>query len=225
MKKGKLIVIEGACDGIGKSTQSALLQDRLINDGYVVKKHHFPSYGTDQGKTVENYLKGKYGTLEDVGPYFINSLFAMDRAITWHTELKHSYESGEITLLDRYTTSSLIYQLANIESLEERKKIAEYVLDFEYNKLGIKVPDSIIFLTADFDLVTDLRNQRDPSNSVDGDIHEKNMIYMKKVYENAQYMAELFGWDKVTCSSNDEMFSKEDIHEKVYKKVMQTIKE
>ena len=32
--KSKLIVIEGACDGIGKSTQYDLLYKRLISDNF-----------------------------------------------------------------------------------------------------------------------------------------------------------------------------------------------
>lgn len=46
MEKGKLIVIEGACDGIGKTTQYKLLCDHLKKDGQVITYHHFPSYGT-----------------------------------------------------------------------------------------------------------------------------------------------------------------------------------
>ena len=42
MGKGKLIVIEGACDGIGKSTQYKMLCDRLISEGNEVVSHHFP---------------------------------------------------------------------------------------------------------------------------------------------------------------------------------------
>lgn len=38
----KLIVIEGACDGVGKTTQYALLKQSLIKDGYIVNTHHFP---------------------------------------------------------------------------------------------------------------------------------------------------------------------------------------
>ena len=48
MKKGKLIVIEGACDGIGKTTQFELLKERLSADNDIVS-HHFPTYNTDQG--------------------------------------------------------------------------------------------------------------------------------------------------------------------------------
>ena len=44
--KGKCIVVEGACDGIGKSTQYELLYKDLLEEGYDVIKHHFPSYHT-----------------------------------------------------------------------------------------------------------------------------------------------------------------------------------
>ena len=61
MAKGKLIVVEGACDGIGKTTQYEMLFKHLESDGNVVSKHHFPSYNTYQGAPVERYLKGEYG--------------------------------------------------------------------------------------------------------------------------------------------------------------------
>lgn len=44
--------------------------------------------------------------------YFINSLYVTDRGITWYTNLKKLCEQGEIILLDRYTTYSLVYQSA-----------------------------------------------------------------------------------------------------------------
>ena len=152
--KGKLIVIEGACDGIGKSTQFDLLKNKLISDNYSVSSHHFPSYNTEQGLLVQNYLKGDYGNISELSPYFINSLYAVDRAVTWQTEFKNVYNSDGIILLDRYTTSSLVYQSALIDDFNERKKFIDYVVDFEYNKLGIKEPDLVIFLTAPFEIVS-----------------------------------------------------------------------
>ena len=59
MKKGKIIVIEGSCDGVGKSTQYNMLYDHLIKDGLSVFCHKFPSYNTNQGKLVEMYLNGE----------------------------------------------------------------------------------------------------------------------------------------------------------------------
>ena len=88
MDKGKIIVVEGACDGIGKTTQYSMLCDRLKSNGEVIANHHFPSYETYHGAPVEKYLKGEFGNVKDLSPYFVNGLYAMDRAITWQTKLK-----------------------------------------------------------------------------------------------------------------------------------------
>lgn len=90
--KGKLIVIEGACDGVGKTTQFNLLKEYLENNGYKVYTHHFPTYHSKQGKTTEYYLNGDFGSPEELSPYLVNSFYALDRAITWKQELKEKYE-------------------------------------------------------------------------------------------------------------------------------------
>ena len=218
-KNGKLIVVEGACDGIGKSTQYQLIKNHLTEDGYEVVSHHFPSYGTPQGKPVEKYLAGDFGKPSELSPYFVNTLYAMDRAITWKELLEKEYEEGKIILLDRYTTSSLIYQSSVIEDLEERKKFIDYVCDYEYAKLGIQKPDKVIFLHAPFDLVTEMRNARKSNDGLVNDIHERDIEFMKRVYENAMFMSEYLGWDQIDCTNGNEMDTIENIHQKVYKKV------
>ena len=219
MSQGKLIVIEGACDGIGKSTQFEMLKERLTKEGYEIYNHHFPTYDTIQGRLVEEYLKGNLGKKEELSPYFIHMLYAADRAITWNNELKTQYENGKIILLDRYTTSSIIYQAALIKDTQERKDFINYVVDYEYNKLGIKEPDKTIFLSADFDVVTDLRKQRKDNDGIENDIHEKDIEFMKKVYDNSLFCAHYLGWDIINCSDKEKMFSKKEIHEEVYKLV------
>ena len=220
MKKGKLIVVEGACDGIGKTTQYDMLCKHLKNDGEEIANHHFPSYGTYQGVPVEKYLKGEYGQPSELSPYFIHSLYAIDRGITWFTNLKPLYDQGNAILLDRYTTSSLIYQSALIEDIEEKKKFIDYVIDFEYHKIGIKEPDNVIFLYAPFDLVTEIRNARKQNEGVVNDIHESNLDFMKKVYESAMFIADYLSWDRVQCNDGNKMRSIDDIHDEVYNLVM-----
>ena len=215
---GKLIVIEGALDGIGKSTQFDLLKKDFEEKGKVLS-HHFPTYDEYQGKAVMEYLKGSFGKPNEVSPYFVNTLYAVDRKITWELKLKKTYDDGGTILLDRYTTSSLIYQSALIDNLEEKNKFLDYVIDYEYNKLGIKKPDTVIFLTAPFDLITKLRNKRleTSGEQVEGDIHERDLEFMKKVYESSMYCAKYFNWTIIECSDGDRFKTIEEIHEEIKK--------
>ena len=215
MEKGRLIVFEGACDGIGKSTQIGLLRKKLEAEGKTIAGYHFPAYGTYHGAPVEAYLRGDFGKIDDLSPYFINSLYAVDRACAWHQELKPLYESGQVLLLDRYTTSSLIYQAAKYKDIDERKKFLDFVVDFEYNKLGIKEPDTVIFLYAPFDMITKLRESRTSNEGIQNDLHERDIKFMREAYDNAMFVAEYLSWDMVQCNDEDKMRSREDIHEEI----------
>lgn len=215
MNKAKLIVIEGACDGIGKTTQYNLLNDYFKSLNMEVYNHHFPSYGKYQAKGVEKYLAGEFGKPSDLSPYFVNGLYAHDRFITWYEELKKEYEDDKVILLDRYTTSSLIYQSALIDDIDEKKQFIDWVCDFEYNKNGIREPDMVIFLKAPFDLVNELRKSRLDNEGIQNDIHEADISFMKKVYDNAIFIANYLNWHIIECSSNGKMKSIEDIHEEI----------
>lgn len=216
MEKGRLIVIEGACDGIGKSTQYNLLKERLENDGFNITNHHFPSYGEYQAAPVERYLKGEFGKPSDNSPEVINDLYAIDRFVTWNEQLKPKFDEGNIILLDRYTTSSLIYQSALISDEEEKIKFINYVIDKEYKKYGIKEPDQVIFLNAPFELVTELRNARKENDGVSNDIHEQNIEFMRKVYESALFVANYLKWDQVICNHDSQMRTIDEIHNEIY---------
>lgn len=219
MEKGKLIVIEGAGDGMGKSTQMKFLKKKLESEGQRIFSHHFPSYETYHGKPVEEYLNGNYGSSKELSPYFVHSLYAQDRAIAWLTILKKQYELGKILLMDRYTTSSLLYQSAYIDDVNERKAFLDFVCDYEYNKLGIKVPDCVLFLYASFDLITEMRNKRKENDGVAKDIHEVDIDFMKRVYDNSMFVADYLKWDMINCEKNNQMRTIDDIHEEVYKLV------
>ncbi len=213
--KGKLIVIEGACDGIGKTTQYKLLKKYLEDKGYNVCSHHFPTYDSKQGKLTEYYLNGDFGNPNDLSPYLVNSIYAVDRAITWKDKLKDAYENGGIILLDRYTTSSLIYQSSLFNNEEDKKAFINYVTDYEYNKLGIKKPDKVIFLTADFDLVSSMRSKRKSNDGVKNDVYERDNKLMKRIYDNAMFVSDYLGFDTVKCDLNGSLRSIEDIHNEI----------
>lgn len=222
VKTGRLIVIEGASDGIGKTTQYNLLQEHFKADGLKIVTHHFPTYYSYQGKAVEKYLSGEYGDPSDLSPYFINNLYAYDRMITWHTKLKTEFEKGRILLMDRYTTSSLIYQTALLKNMKEKKAFLNYVTDFEYRKLGTREPDTVIFLYAPLELVNKMRSKRTSNEgNITNDIHEHNAKYLQEVYDNAMFVAEYLGWEMINCATpkGRTMRTPEDIHTEIYQKL------
>lgn len=221
MGTGKLIVIEGASDGIGKTTQIERLKAHLTADGAKISSHHFPTYYSYQGKGVEQYLAGEYGKPETLSPYFINNLYAYDRAITWQIKLRQLYDKGRTILLDRYTTSSLIYQSALITDLDERKAFLDYVDDFEYNKMGIGRPDLVIFLYAPLELVDQLRQARTDNDGIANDVHERDHEFLRRVYEGAMFVARHFHWTMINCATADgrKMRSIEAIHRDIYQAV------
>ena len=56
---GKLIVIEGT-DGSGKSTQFALLSERLTAEGHAFKHLEFPRYSQPSSALIKMYLGGEF---------------------------------------------------------------------------------------------------------------------------------------------------------------------
>ncbi len=217
MEKGKLIVVEGACDGVGKTTQVELLKEYLEQYGEVIT-HHFPTYHEVSGFLVEKYLAKEFGELKELNPYFINSLYAIDRAIVCKDKIMPALNEGKTVLLDRYTTSSVIYQAATLPIENDVKKdFIEYVMDFEYNRLGIVKPDAVIFLTAPYEVIKQIRNARKVNDGILKDIHESNEEYLMDVYNTAQYASKILGWDRVECSNGDQMRPIEEIHESIKK--------
>ena len=210
---GKLIVIEGVSDGVGKTTQVKELYKKLTKEGKEVVYHHFPSYGSVGASLVEEYLKGNLGKREDIGPYAISSFYAVDRFYAYHMELKDALNSGKIVLLDRYTTSNLIYQGSLFE--QDKDAFLEYICDYEYNKLGLKKPDLVIFLKLDKDFASTLRKNRD-TEGVKGDINEKDNVFLDKVYDNSLYVVDKYNFKVVECSSDGVLRSIDDISREVY---------
>ena len=207
---GKLIVIEGVSDGIGKTTQVKELYKKLVGLGKEVIYHHFPSYGSIGASLVEEYLKGNLGKKEDVGVYAISSFFALDRFYTYHKELKDALDNDKIVLLDRYTISNLIYQGALVKNKDQ---FMDYILDYEYNKLRIRKPDLVIFLKVDKNDCYKLRENRILEKK---DIVESDKEFLDKVYDNSLYVADKYNFKVIECSKDGVLRSIEDISEEIF---------
>ena len=66
--KGKLIVLEGACDGVGKSTQLKLLKDELKKE-VECEQWHIPRDGEGAGSMAVKILTRNPGSLAEKPVY------------------------------------------------------------------------------------------------------------------------------------------------------------
>lgn len=120
-------------------------------------------------------------------------------------------------MADRYTTANMVHQASKISEGKKRKDFMEWLWDLEFVKLGLPVPDCVVFLDMPPDISG--RLMKDRNNKITGkkekDIHEKDKDYLKKSYENAIEVARDGGWIVVPCAENGKVRSIDDIHSEI----------
>jgi dTMP kinase len=184
-KRMKLLVIEGV-DGAGKSTQTRLLRDYLSRIGYNCEYMHFPRTDAPYfGELIARFLRGEFGSLNDIDPYLVAMLYAGDRKDA-SALISNWLSEGKIVLLDRYTYSNIAYQCAKLSDNSSRKKLMQWILALEFDHFAIPKPDLNIFLDVPSvfaeNNLTKARTGND-RNYLNGtrDIHEDSMVFQKKV--------------------------------------------
>lgn len=181
----KLFVIEGV-DGAGKSTQIKLLKEYFNLKGYNCEYMHFPRTETPYfGELIARFLRGEFGSLDQVDPYLVAMLYAGDRKDA--SDLISGWlKSGNIVLLDRYTYSNIAYQCAKLDLIPEQNKLRKWILDLEFSHFAIPLPDLNIFLDVPFAFTEkNLTNTRTGTDReyLNGtrDIHEESISFQKNV--------------------------------------------
>jgi dTMP kinase len=181
----KLFVIEGV-DGAGKSTQIKLLKEYFSGKGYSCEYLHFPRTDTPYfGELIARFLRGEFGSLEEVDPYLVAMLYAGDRKDASGI-ISQWLAEDKIVLLDRYTYSNIAYQCAKLEDPQAQSELREWILHLEFDHFVIPKPDINIFLDVPFAFTEKkLMNARtgDDRAYLNGsvDIHEESISFQKKV--------------------------------------------
>ncbi len=216
----KLIIIEGL-DGSGKSTQIALVEEYLKNNGVDFKKIKLPDYDNPSSTLVKMYLNGEFGkSASDVNAYAAGAFYAVDRYASFNLGWRTDYEAGKLIVADRYATSNSIYQMEKIPR-DEWESYLEWSADFEYNKLGIPKPDVVIYLDMPIEISQRLMTQRYSGDENKKDVHEVNVEFLKKCRESALFTAKKQDWHVINCADGDEPKAIDDIH----KQIVEIIKE
>lgn len=215
MSKNTFVVIEGL-DGTGKATQSKILAERLNATLF-----SFPNYQSKSSGLVEMYLNGEFGNNASVvDPYQASTMFAVDRLGTYLKEMKPILDTGKVVVADRYTTSNLLYQTAKFDGAFEKRAFMEWVYEFEYGRLKLPVPTQTFLLSVPFNTFVRMMKERNDNKHHGKDIHEGDVSYLEKVYNNTQFVAEALGWDVIECVDSDgNLLSRSEIHEKIFSRL------
>ena len=181
----KLFVIEGV-DGAGKSTQIKLLNEFFLKKGHSCEYLHFPRTETPYfGELIARFLRGEFGSLNEVDPYLVAMLYAGDRKDA--AEMIRAWlRGGKIVLLDRYTYSNIAYQCAKLADEISRENLRKWIMTLEFDHFSIPKPDLNIFLDVPSAFAEKNLTQArtgDDRNYLNGtrDIHEESMVFQKSV--------------------------------------------
>ncbi len=202
-KKGKVIVIDGL-DGTGKSTQAPIVQAILQERYGKVKLISFPDYANRSSELVKLYLEGGISSDPDkVNAYAASSFYAVDRYVSYKNYWEELYNDGYIIVATRYTTSNALHQMVKLPH-NEWDSYLEWLKDYEYNKLGLPVPDCVILLTMERQLSNDLIDKRNNKANLKKDIHELDTDYLQRCNSSAIYAADKLGFSVINCSGNSD---------------------
>lgn len=203
MPNGKLLVLDGL-DGSGKSTQFALLQAALQQQGVAVQAVSFPDYDSPSASLVKMYLHGDFShTPDGVNAYAASSFYAVDRYANYRLHWEQAYHSGTCILASRYTTSNAIYQMGKLPK-SEWDAYLQWLSAYEYQLLGLPEPDNVIYLDMPVSVQQQLLIKRYGGDAEKKDLHEADIAFQLQCQQAAYYAAEKLGWKVLPCSRDGE---------------------
>jgi dTMP kinase len=217
---GKFIVIEGT-DGSGKTEQFKRLVPKVGEQGPVATID-FPQYSEPSAHFVAEYLNGRYGTAEEVGPKKASLFYALDRYDASIKKMRAWLNEGKTIVANRYVGSSMGHQGGKIVDEKERLDFFKWLYDLEYGTLGIPKPDLNIILHMPAAMAQELVAKKAQREYLVGgkthDLHEGNLAHLENAEKVYLQMAEWFPEDFkiIECVENGSLLSIDQIHEKVW---------
>lgn len=197
--KNKLVVIEGL-DGSGKSTQFEIIDRYFTQNNIPHKSISFPDYTNPSSALVKMYLGGEFSkNAKDINAYAASSFYAVDRYASYKLYWEEAYKMGDLILASRYVTSNAIYQMVKCDKSEWNEYL-DWLYDYEYSKLGLPIPDLVIFLDMPIEVSQKLLAKRYEGDESKKDIHEVDIEFLKSCREAALYTAKKQNWKIINCS-------------------------
>lgn len=216
--QGTFIVIEGT-DGSGKGTQFKRLVARLESEGYDVATFDFPQYDQPSSYFVREYLNGKYGTADAVGPYTGSLFYALDRYEA-APKIRQALAEGKVVLANRFTGSNMAHQGTKFANAEQRKGYFIWLDNLEFQMLGIPRPDQSIVLRVPAEIAQQLVDQKDERSYTDKkrDIHEADLRHLQRAVEVYDDLCHLFPKDflRIDCVRSGKLMNIDQVEDMVW---------
>lgn len=179
----------------------------------------FPRYGEPSAALVEDYLHGGFGEhAADVNAYAASSFFAMDRLVSYLKGWRADYESADVMIADRYTTSNAIHQCSKLPK-EQWGAFCDWLMDYEFNLLGLPRPDAVVYLRMDVETSQRLLAKRYAGDASKRDVHERDLDYLHRSQEAAEWCCEHLGWIPVECARRGDLRERDDVHLEIVTKL------
>ena len=222
MKKGKLIVLEGI-DGSGKSAQYRRLCERMERDKIAYNHIVFPRYDKESSALIRMYLGGQFGARpDDVNAYTASTFYAVDRFASYREDWGGIYENGGIILSDRYTTSNAVHQGSKLSD-SELPAFFDWLADLEYVKMGLPVPDLVIYLEVDIETSLRRMRRRERKYNTQADIHEQDTAYLERCLHTADKAAEHYGWRRIPFMKDGAEREADEKNAEIYSILLETL--
>lgn len=142
--RGCFIVLEGS-DSADEAAPIRGLADQLDAEGFEVAIFAFPRTDEPSGYFVRQYLDGRYGSNDQIGPYTGSLFYALDR-FDAAEHIQEALDAGKVVLASRFTASSMAQQGTKFRDANERRGYFVWLDNLEYEILGIPRPDLNIVL-------------------------------------------------------------------------------
>jgi dTMP kinase len=186
-----LMVIEGL-DGCGKATIAKALKERLQGSMIV----DFPRYDTPTGANVKRYLDGEL----KVNKRQACMLYAMDRMMSMLTDVWYNHHiNGGLVIMDRYTTSNILYQGVNDPFM------IDFIEGLEYDGMSLPIPDLVFYIDVPVE----------HTKSDKADIHEKDTQLQINARKSVLSRINRLGWQLIDGMNGDVRKTTDDICDEI----------
>lgn len=190
-----------------------MLAERLRDEGYDVVTFDFPQYDNDSSIFVREYLAGKFGGIDQVGPYTSSVFYALDRFAAKEA-IAQALAEGKIVLANRFTGSNMAHQGTKFKHPEERRGYFIWLDNLEFQMLGIPRPTTSIVLRVEPKIIKKLLDERANENPErTKDIHEADMNHIKNAVGVYDDLCALFPKDflRVDCVRSKRLMTREQV--------------